>query len=247
MSGTIEFETLSNAEKAYATRNHQIFTQHGSLELHLSPPPSKDPLPLAQPRLIKSLPRTFTAGKVFDLCRPFGPIHSATLQLSPAYPPGSGPPKFKGQALVTFYEEEDGQKMVEGLNFLEVEGQNIIVALWDARRAAKARRSDISSKSFNSYSNASSPVQHKEERTKSWASSKYPPALSATSPEFVSPAMSRNISGASQWSNNTGDTSFQGEEGGSPKLSSKARGDGLSIDPCKLSPSFDNRVISNRN
>lgn len=243
MNGTIEFESLHNAEKAYAIANHQVLAQHScSLSLHLSLPASQDPLPLAQPRLIKSLPRTFTAGKVFDLCREFGPIFSATLQLAPAYPPGSGPPKFKGQALVTFYEEEDARKMTEGLHFLEVEGQSIIVALWDARRAEKGRRSDISSKSFHSHSNpssSSSPVQNKAERTSTWAksTSKYPSSLSATTPEFVSPAMSRNVSGASQWSSSTGDTSF-GQGGGgvgdSPKLSSKSKGDGLSIDPCEL-------------
>ncbi|GAA5963668.1 hypothetical protein JCM3765_003538 [Sporobolomyces pararoseus] len=240
VAGTIEFESLHNAEKAYATANRQVFPQHScSLSFHLSLPPSQDPVPLAQPRLIKSLPRTFTAGKVFDLCREFGPIFSATLQLAPAYPPGSGPPKFKGQALVTFYEEEDARKMTEGLHFLEVEGQSIIVALWDARRAEKGRRSDISSKSFHSNPSSPSPVQNKAERTSTWAksTSKYPSSLSATTPEFVSPAMSRNVSGASQWSNNTGDTSFGhggGGVGDSPKLSSKSKGDGLSIDPCNL-------------
>ncbi|GAA5912824.1 uncharacterized protein JCM6883_004843 [Sporobolomyces salmoneus] len=245
LSGIIEFTSLHNAEKAFATSNHQIFPRNGgSLDFHLSPSPAQvaqggtsladDPGPLSVPRsvprLLKSLPRNFTPGKVFDLCREFGPIYSATLQLAPAYPPGSGPPKFKGQALVTFYEEEDAQKMTAGLHFLEVEGQSIIVATWDSRRAEKGRRSDIGTKSARLSSSSPPPAQTKSQRTSSWANST---ALKATSPEFVSLSMSRNVSGASQWSNNTGDTSTH-ESTDLEKPSLKARGDGLKIDPCNL-------------
>ncbi|GAA5843235.1 hypothetical protein JCM3766R1_006632 [Sporobolomyces carnicolor] len=227
MCGTIEFDSLYNAEKAYATVKNQVFTQQGALNLHLSRDGAQDPLPLAQPRLLKSLPRNYTAGKVFDLCREFGPIHSATLLLAPARPPGSGAPKFKGQALVTFYEEEDAQRMAQGLHFLEVEGQSIIVAVWDAKRAERGRRSDVSSRSVHSNPPSPVPPHTKSERTSMWAKSgsKYPSTLSATSPEFVSPAMSRNVSGASQWSNNTGDTS-------NPEGEESVRG--LAIDPCNL-------------
>ncbi|GAA6022413.1 hypothetical protein JCM11491_001583 [Sporobolomyces phaffii] len=247
LKGAIEFESLHNAEKAYATAKDQVFPQHAaSLSLSLSPTPGDDPLPLAQPRLIKSLPRHFTAGKVFDLCREFGPIHSATLQLAPAFPPGSGPPKFKGQALVTFYDEDDANDMTQGLQYLEVEGLNIIVALWDPKRAERGRRSDVSRRSRHSDASSAtaavtSPVPNKAERTSKWAHStalaggNYPSDLGATAPEFVSPAMSRNVSGASQWSNTTAETSYRDES--SPRASrwhADSATTPSSIDPCNL-------------
>ncbi|GAA5959211.1 hypothetical protein JCM21900_004262 [Sporobolomyces salmonicolor] len=220
-TGTIEFESRMNAEKAYATCNNQQFPHHScALSLHLNAPPAVDPQPLARPRLLKSLPRTFTCGQLFDLCRPFGPIYSATLQLAPSYPPGSGPPTFKGQALVVFYEEKDAQAATEGLHFLEVGGQNIAVALWDAKRAEKGRRSDVSARSTHQGA-MTSPVPSQHERTSQWAamtnqtatpnrSGAYPNSLSAGAPEWTpSAAMHRNVSGASQtsmWSSTEGPT-----------------------------------------
>ncbi|GAA5890483.1 hypothetical protein JCM5296_005059 [Sporobolomyces johnsonii] len=245
-TGTIEFESLSNAEKAYATCNNQQFPHHScALSLHLNAPPAVDPQPLARPRLLKSLPRTFTSGQLFDLCRPFGPIYSATLQLAPSYPPGSGPPKFKGHALVTFYEEKDAQAATEGLHFLEVGGQNIAVALWDAKRAEKGRRSDVSARSVHQGAMAS-PVQSQHERTSQWAattnqavtpgrSGAYPNSLSAGAPEWSpSAAMQRNVSGASQtsmWSSTDGPTL-----GGSPvqPASQRMPSSAAVIDPCNL-------------
>lgn len=95
----------STAEKAYATVNGQAFPELSStLSLHLSPSLNDDPSPSATPLVFKSLPLDTTAGALFDLCRPFGPLHRVVLQLAEGPRRASGiPPVFKGQALVTFY------------------------------------------------------------------------------------------------------------------------------------------------
>jgi len=138
---TVEFESLDRAEKAYATCNGQRLpgSSTSTLALSLSSPSSaeSDPQPLATPRIIKQLPPTFTAAKLFDLARPFGPLHSATLLYSPSPHPGE-PPRFKGHALVTFYDEQHASDAERGLHFLEVEGQNIAVQVYEQRRAARA-------------------------------------------------------------------------------------------------------------
>lgn len=149
LTGKVEFESLEKAECAYATCNGQRLSSGHTLALTLSPPSSSpsnpDPEPRATPRIIKQLPRTFTASQVFALCRPFGPIHSASLLLSPSpqATAGGGPPRFKGQALVTFYDELDAVEMQNALHFAEVGGQNVAVQVWDAKRGAatKARAS----------------------------------------------------------------------------------------------------------
>ncbi|GAA5895141.1 hypothetical protein JCM8208_000123 [Rhodotorula glutinis] len=139
--GKIEFESLDRTEKAYATCNGQRLpgTSASTLVLSLASPSSaeSDPLPLAAPRIIKQLPPSFTASKLFDLARPFGPLHSATLLYSPSPHPGE-PPRFKGHALVTFYDEQHAVDAERGLHFLEVEGQNIAVQVYEPKRAARA-------------------------------------------------------------------------------------------------------------
>ncbi|GAA6064410.1 hypothetical protein JCM10212_001234 [Sporobolomyces blumeae] len=299
LTGSIEFESLDQAEKAYATTNGQTFPLHDcSLSLHLSrPPPStttaagaRDPVvavPTARPRLLKSLPRTFTSGQVYTLCRPFGPIASCSLQLSPSGPRGTSsssltttatttttmangpvlPLKFKGQAIVTWYDEADAERAMQGLHFLEVAGQNIAIALWDERRAGngRARRSDTSRRSsggggggqdgrtergskypattMTTTTTTSEPsrIQSRYERTSRWASdpahssadattttrpsadrstlaTTTTTALSANAREFVSPVMSRNVSGASRWSSDTRDTSINDDDDGDGNL-----------------------------
>ncbi|GEM07649.1 poly(A) binding protein Crp79 [Rhodotorula toruloides] len=137
LSGKIEFETLDKAERAYATCNNQRLASGNTLVLSFTPPSSAspDPEPHATPRVIKQLPRTFSASELYALCRLFGPIHSATLLLSPS-PAG---PRFKGQALVTFYDEAHAREMQNGLHFAEVGGQNVAVQVWDAKRAGASK------------------------------------------------------------------------------------------------------------
>jgi len=77
--------------------------------------------------MVKALPKAITAGAIYDLFRPFGPIYRVSPQMAAAYPAGSGKPSFKGTAVVTFYDEGDAIDATEALNFAEVEGQNIIV------------------------------------------------------------------------------------------------------------------------
>lgn len=119
---------ISTAEKAYATVNDTSLLNYGcDLTLHTSPPPAADPAPNAAPRIIKSLPLDTTAGRVFDLFRPYGPLHRVKLVLAPAFPAGSGPPVFKGQAQVVFYEEEHARIATEELHCAEFGGSTIIV------------------------------------------------------------------------------------------------------------------------
>lgn len=71
-----------------------------------------------------------TPGALFDLCRPFGPVHRAALHYAPAYPLGSGSAEFKGQAYVTFYDEKDAQKATDDLHCTEFGGSTICVEVW---------------------------------------------------------------------------------------------------------------------
>lgn len=89
--------------------NGQSFHEYSSaLTLHTSATLTDDPVPTAVPRLFKSLPLTTTAGALFDLCRPFGPVHRVALQLAEGPRRGSGSSTvFRGQALVTFYVRSD--------------------------------------------------------------------------------------------------------------------------------------------
>ncbi|ORY92525.1 hypothetical protein BCR35DRAFT_297972 [Leucosporidium creatinivorum] len=140
--GHIEFESLDRAQKAYATVNGQAFPEFSSaLSLHLSPALTEDPAPNAVPRLFKSLPLNTTAGSLFDLCRPFGPVHRVALQLAEGPRRSSGASTvFKGQALVTFYDEEHAKVATEELHCSELHGNTIIVQNFIP---ARARKSDI--------------------------------------------------------------------------------------------------------
>lgn len=139
MTGVVEFESLDRAEKAYATCNRQRIGNHaGSLVLSLAPNPALDPRPLAPTLILKQLPQPFTPSELFDLVRPFGPVFSAVLLLAPSRD-GVGPPVFKGQALVTYYEERHATGARNALHFLEVKGQSIAVQVYDPSRAVKLK------------------------------------------------------------------------------------------------------------
>lgn len=114
-SGYIEFESLdrgqcgrcsktaaatraddpSTAERAFATVSGQFLRDYGcTLDLR---PSETLPEPSAIPRMFKSSPLTVTAGQIFDLCRPFGPVHRVALGGNV-----DGVTMPKGQAVVTF-------------------------------------------------------------------------------------------------------------------------------------------------
>ncbi|GAA5855201.1 hypothetical protein JCM8547_008981 [Rhodosporidiobolus lusitaniae] len=206
-SGKIEFESLSKAELAYATVNGQRLSSGGSLNLFLSPPPpypssspSSDAQPSATPRLIKQLPLSTTPLSLFALLRPYGPIHSLTLLLAPvpAHAPAGSQPRFKGHAVVSYYEEEDAGRMVDGVHFSEVGGQNVAVSVWDEERAKRAGRKSAGGRSslggslqapqngFEQTSSASSPAAG---RTSRWAAEQASPSSpSAHSSAFSPPS-----------------------------------------------------------
>ncbi|GAA5943127.1 uncharacterized protein JCM15063_005210 [Sporobolomyces koalae] len=235
VTGTVEFEDLLKAEKAYATTNYQRFAQNTcTLSLRLSPVHGQDPLPQALPRVLKALPLSYTAGQVFDLCRPFGPIHSATLQLSRAHSRGAArPPQFKGEACVVFYDEHDAIRMVQGLNFIELDGQNILATESKAaRKCGRGRHSYPSTLSHELESVHDDPAAFPVQECTNVQPSPPRTSLNATAPEFASPVMSRNVSGASQWSNSTAETSHHDVDPPTPK--SSIFRDGLTIDPCNL-------------
>ncbi|GAA5968955.1 hypothetical protein JCM11641_000790 [Rhodosporidiobolus odoratus] len=254
--GLIEFESLHKAEQAYATVNGQKLSPSGSLILSLTPPPSSDPLPSpnSQPRLVKQLPFTLTPPTLYNLTRPFGPLYSLTLLLAPP-PPHAPPgirPRFRGQAVVKYYSEEDAIKMQEGLHFAEIEGQNVAVSVWDQTRAERnrARRSDVSTTTMSGTparlmnGGDKSPSVSPGTRTSRWAADqqssgagepspstplKYPSEGSVGAGEFrpssaqpQSRVMGRTVSGASQWSM----ASSVDESGGGRKNEG--------IDPCNL-------------
>ncbi|KAJ8294861.1 Pre-mRNA-splicing factor cwf23 [Rhodotorula toruloides] len=247
MSGKIEFETLDKAERAYATCNNQRLSSGHILLLSFSPPSSSstDLEPQATPRIIKHLARPFTASHLFSLCRPFGPIHSATLLLAPS--PAGGPPKFKGQALVTFYDEHHAEEMQRGLHFTEVGGQSVAVQVWDAKRAAGGR-------GRASLGTTPSPGLSPNEKVSRWAAtqqetpSKYSryAGLAATGPSTPSTMpMRRDVSGASstmsRLSSEAGETvqGGGGGAGGAGQAGSDPRNLFIkNLDPCLSVPAL---------
>ncbi|GAA6025348.1 hypothetical protein JCM8202_002789 [Rhodotorula sphaerocarpa] len=140
LSGRIEFETLDKAEKAYATCNRcRVGAHPGSLVLSPSPETASDPRPSAPILFFKQLPRSFTPSDVFDLARPFGPVYSAALLFAPPRGDGSAAPFFKGQALVTYYDEQHAEAARNELHSLEVQGQSIAVQVYDPNRGGAAK------------------------------------------------------------------------------------------------------------
>ncbi|BGO96461.1 hypothetical protein RTBOTA2_002797 [Rhodotorula toruloides] len=217
LSGKIEFETLDKAERAYATCNNQRLSSGHTLLLSLSPPSSSsDPEPQATPRIIKHLPSPFSASHLFTLCRPFGPLYSATLLLAPF---SGGAPRFKGQALVTFYDEHDAEEMQRALHFTEVGGQSVAVQVWDAKRAAGGRgRASLGA--------TPSPGLSPNEKVSRWAATQSqqetPSKFSryaglASTPSTPSAPMRRDVSGASasstasRWSSEAGEVGQGGQ------------------------------------
>ncbi|KAG1745279.1 hypothetical protein EDB19DRAFT_1693601 [Suillus lakei] len=132
LSGTIEFKYLEKAEKALATlQSRPIQGLQPSVFLVLSPyPPTTPPTPLpppsALPRLVKHLPVGFTDFQLYDLFRSFGALASTRTQT------GFG----SDTGVVEFWREEDAQVAEEAMHCADVEGQNIAVTVYQARRTS---------------------------------------------------------------------------------------------------------------
>jgi len=120
------------AEKALAILQARSIPELPTpIPLVLSPyPPTNPPTPLpppsAHPRLVKQLPPGYTDSQLYDLFRPYGALASARTHTQ--FGPDIG--------MVEFWNEEDAVQAEEALHCAEVEGQNIIVQLYQPRRAA---------------------------------------------------------------------------------------------------------------
>ncbi|KAI0631139.1 hypothetical protein C8Q77DRAFT_188836 [Trametes polyzona] len=134
LSGTIEFKYLEKAEKALATlQGRQIPGLLQPALLTLSPypsttPPTPLPPPSASPRLVKQLPPGYTDSQLYDLFRPYGALASVRAQA----------PFGKDMGVVEFWREDDARDAEEALHCAEVEGQNIVVQIYQPRRAGAA-------------------------------------------------------------------------------------------------------------
>ncbi|KAI0689934.1 hypothetical protein C8T65DRAFT_745977 [Cerioporus squamosus] len=140
LSGTIEFKYLEKAEKALATlQGRPIPNMQQTALLTLSPypstnPPTPLPPPNASPRLVKQLPPGFTDSQLYDLFRPFGALASVRTQA----------PFGKDTGVVEFWREEDAREAEESMHCADVEGQNIVVQVYQPRRAGAAIASEFS-------------------------------------------------------------------------------------------------------
>ncbi|KAH8926109.1 hypothetical protein BT69DRAFT_1279167 [Atractiella rhizophila] len=107
VSGKILFQEKAKAEKAYATvQGHSFPAYKCQMRLSISPNPGSDKPPASnvQPLLVKNLPESMSAGYLFQVFRPYGPIYKATLNYYDPYPGSGIPPKFNGEGVVQFYE-----------------------------------------------------------------------------------------------------------------------------------------------
>lgn len=133
-SGTVEFQTLDKAEKAYATVRPPI-------QLRINQDASiREPHPSAKPRLVKQLPPTSDDAFVYDLFRPFGPLRRAQCLLTNPAGIHTG---FKGMAVLEFYSEQDAQRAESEMHCSEVGGKSISVAIDTATRKVSAAAAEF--------------------------------------------------------------------------------------------------------
>ncbi|PWZ00235.1 hypothetical protein BCV70DRAFT_200386 [Testicularia cyperi] len=119
-SGTVEFQTLEKAEKAYAIVRPPI-------QLRISEDASQDDPPAtAKPLLVKQLPPSTDDAMVYDMFRAFGPLVRATCLLTNPAGIHTG---FKGMASLQYYTEEDAQRAQDEMHCVEVGGKTISVAV----------------------------------------------------------------------------------------------------------------------
>lgn len=104
------------------------------LSLSINDPTSPAPAdasalqPQAKPRLIKHLPTDWTAARIFELFRPFGPVHRVAIQLDPSRA------HFTGLAVVDFYNEAQAATAAAELHFSDQQGQTISVQPYESTK-----------------------------------------------------------------------------------------------------------------
>ncbi|CAD6893862.1 unnamed protein product [Tilletia laevis] len=117
-TGTVEFQTLDKAEKAYAT-------VRGTITLAITED-AADPKPAAKPRLVKHLPPHTDDGMLFDLFRRYGPLARAHCILSNPAGQYTG---FRGMGQLDFYDETHAQHAQNEMHCAEVDGKTISVSI----------------------------------------------------------------------------------------------------------------------
>ncbi len=133
-SGTVEFQTLDKAEKAYA-----IVRPPFQLSIDAAGADA-DPVASAKPRLIKQLPANTDDALVYDLFRRFGPLRRAHCLLTNPAGVHTG---FKGMAVLDFYSEQDAQLAQTEMHCADVGGKTISVALDTAVRKVSSSLGEI--------------------------------------------------------------------------------------------------------
>ncbi|CDR88537.1 related to polyadenylate-binding protein 3 [Sporisorium scitamineum] len=133
-SGTVEFQALDKAEKAYATVRPPI-------QLRIQQDTTtKEPAASAKPRLVKQLPPGTDDAAVYDLFRPFGPLRRAQCLLTNPAGIHTG---FKGMAVLEFYSDDDAQRAESEMHCSQVGGKTISVAVDTATRKVSASAAEF--------------------------------------------------------------------------------------------------------
>lgn len=143
VKGTVEFESIEKAAKAYATIRAPILLRMSLFDV--------EPVPQARPRLVKHLPKHLNDPTIYDLFRPFGPIFRAQCVLTN---PSGHYTGFKGVATVIFYSEQDAQCAQNSMHCADVEGSTISVTV----DHSSAKRSNDSTATQNTSMSARAPA-----------------------------------------------------------------------------------------
>ncbi|CEH19206.1 related to polyadenylate-binding protein 3 [Ceraceosorus bombacis] len=196
-SGTVEFQSLTSAEKALATIR-------GGVRLSTSEQ-AEDPVSgsKSKPRLIKQLPPGTEDVDVYDLFRPYGPLVRANRILTNPAGQHTG---FRGMALVEYFEEEHAQAAQNELHCTDYQGKTISVAIDNvARRPSAANQHAFSPSaavfvpggggSFNASAPAFRPPGHTNNGSGSsiYASQPAPPQLNQQQVGPIIPVPGTNL------------------------------------------------------
>ncbi|TKY85401.1 hypothetical protein EX895_005563 [Sporisorium graminicola] len=133
-SGTVEFQSLDKAEKAYATVRPPIQLR---IQQDMS---AKEPVASAKPRLVKQLPPGTDDAALYDLFRPFGPLRRAQCLLTNAAGIHTG---FKGKAVLEYYSEDDAQRAESEMHCREIGGKSISVVVDIGTRKVSASAAEF--------------------------------------------------------------------------------------------------------
>ncbi|EPQ25935.1 uncharacterized protein PFL1_06609 [Pseudozyma flocculosa PF-1] len=124
-SGTVEFQTIDKAEKAYATVRPPIrlrIVDEGQ---------GQEPRAASKPRLVKQLPPHTDDAMVYDMFRPFGPLVRAHCILTSPAGVHTG---FRGMASLEYYSEQDAQLAQDEMHCVSIGDKTISVAVDSVQR-----------------------------------------------------------------------------------------------------------------